>query len=219
MSKSRVARWVAALALAASFSTWAGTGVPDEQLWTELDVIAPLRDKLSVTGIGQVRVSESLDNPTLSALGADLNYKDGAWTFAAGYRHQLTGHRTVDPKVTQIALLMATRAWQLGRSTVLIRARFEDTITASSNPYRMRVRAEYRWKTSDLGPISYLFTNDEVYYQFSNNEFFRNRFQAGMNFLLGKRTGLKLYYQRQDDKLSHPGAINALGLIAAITFD
>jgi hypothetical protein len=219
MTASNFARGLAALALAASFSSWAGTGVPDDQLWTELDVIAPLRDQLSITGIGQLRLSESLDNPTLSGLGADLNYKDGAWTFGAGYRHQLTGHRTVDPKITQIALVMATYAWQLGRSTVLIRARFEDSITASSNPYRLRLRGEYRWKTTQLGPISYLFTNDEVYYQLSNAEFFRNRFQAGMNLVIGKRTGIRVYYQRQDDKLSHPGAINALGLIGAITFD
>jgi Protein of unknown function (DUF2490) len=211
---------LAAAALVASLPAWAGTGVPDDQLWSELDVIAPLGDKTSVTGIAQLRLSEELPNPTYSAGGLDLNYKAGNWTLSAGYRHQVTGDRGEEdyPNITQIALLMATYAWRLGRSTVLFRTRLENTITASSNPWRVRFRGEYRWATPGLGAISYLFTSDEVFYQASDNEWFRNRFQAGMNLIATPRTGIRLYYQRQDSKNTTPGAINALGITAAITF-
>ena len=67
--------------------------------------------------------------------------------------------------------------------------------------------------------MSYLYSNDELFYRFSDNEFWRNRFQAGLNLMLGERTGLRLYYQRQDSQHQTPGAINALGVLAAITFD
>jgi len=198
----------------------AGTGVPDEQLWTELDVIAPVADNTTITGIGQLRLSESLNNPILTALGADLNYKTGEWTLGVGYRHEVTGNRQgEEPDVTQAVRLPATWTRRFGRSTVAIRTMLQNTLTAQSNPWRLRLRAEYRWATEGWGPISYLYTNDEVFYMFADNEFWRNRFQAGLNLRCAEHTSLRLYYQRQDSKDQTPGAINALGVLAVIDLD
>ena len=194
--------------------------MPDEQLWTELDVIAPVTDKTTITGIAQLRLSESLPNPILTALGADLNYKTGEWTLGIGYRHEVTGNRQgEEPDITQVVRLPVTWARRFGRSTVAIRVMPQSTLTASSNPWRLRIRAEYRWATQGWGPISYLYSSDEVFYQFSDNELFRNRFQAGLNLRCGERTSLRLYYQRQDSNNQTPGAINALGVLAAIDLD
>jgi hypothetical protein len=205
--------------LAASGVCWAGTGEPDDQLWTELDVVAPLASNTTITGVGQVRLSESLSNPTLTALGADLSYKYGEWTGSVGYRHQVTGNREgEDVNVTQLALLEGTWARRFGRSTVALRTRVENTLTASGNPWRARFRAEYRWATEGWGLMSYLYTSDEVFYRFDKDEFWRNRFQAGCNLTFSKHTDLKLYYQRQDSKHQTPGAINALGVLAVVTF-
>ena len=198
----------------------AGTGVPDEQLWTELDVIAPVADNLTITGIGQLRLSESLSNPILTALGADLNYKTGEWTLGIGYRHEITGNRQgEEPDVTQVVRLPVTWARRFGRNTVAIRLMPQNTLTASSDPWRLRLRAEYRWATENWGPISYLYSSDEVFYQFSDNALYRNRFQAGFNLRFGERTSLRLYYQRQDSTNQTPGAINALGVLLAIDLD
>jgi hypothetical protein len=226
--ESRAIGWAVIAAIAAGatpLAAWAGTGVPDEQLWTELDVTGPLTPNTTITGIGRVRWSESLPNPTLTSLGFDLNYKTGDWTLSAGYRHELTPERppeTVDGasvKITQVALLMGTYVWRFGRNTLAFRLRFDDTINASSNPYRARFRAEYRWAVEGVRWMSYLYTNDEVFYEFQDEKFFRNRFQAGANLILTKRTSLKVYYLRQDSNNSTPGAINALGLTAAATFE
>jgi Protein of unknown function (DUF2490) len=218
--QSALASVLLTLAAAVPTAAWAGTGAPDDQLWTELDVIAPVATNTTLTGIGQLRLSESLPNPILTALGADLNYKTGEWTLTLGYRHQLTGDRQGEEiNVTQVLRLSATWARRFGRSTIAVRTLLEDTLTASSNPWRLRLRGEYRWATEDWGPISYLYSNDEVFYQFSDDEFWRNRFQAGLNLRCGKRTSLRLYYQRQDSKNQTPGAINALGVLAAIDFD
>jgi hypothetical protein len=204
---------------------WPATGVPDTQLWSELNVTGPLMDKFTITGVAQWRGSDSLPNPTYTAGGVDLNYEGETWEFSLGYRHQVTGHETYDPTVTQIARLTAAHRWKIDRSTIIVRFRVENTITASDNPWRIRLRAEYRWATqglrdiSYLRAISYLYTNDEVFYRFDKDQWFRNRFQAGFNLNLSKLWALKVYYQRQDDLLSHPGAINALGLTAELTFE
>lgn len=215
---------MAALA-ALPIAAWAGTGVPDEQLWTELDVTGPLTTNTTITGIGRVRLSESLPNPTLSSLGVDLNYKAGNWLLSVGYRHELTAERPEENiegrnvKITQVALLMAKYAQRFGRSALVFRFRLDDTIGATSNPYRARIRAEYRWATEGIRWMSYVFANDEVFYEFQDQTWFRNRFRAGMNLILTKRTKLDVFYQRQDSNNSTPGAINALGLTAAVTFD
>jgi len=66
--------------------------------------------------------------------------------------------------------------------------------------------------------VSYLFANDEVFYEFQDAKFYRNRFQTGANLTFTERTSLKVFYIRQDSNNSTPGAINALGLTADVTF-
>jgi|SRR6516165_8878677 hypothetical protein len=206
--------------LAAPAVSWAGTGEADDQLWTELDVVAPIASNTSVTGIGQLRLSETLSNPIFTALGADVKYRYGEWTLSLGYRHQVTGNREgEDTNVTQFALAMGTWAKRFGRSTIAVRTRVENTIAASSNPWRARLRLEYRWATEGWGIVSYLYGSDEVFYRFDTDEFWRNRFQAGCNLTFGKHTDLKVYYQRQDSTHQTPAAINALGPLAVVSFE
>jgi Protein of unknown function (DUF2490) len=215
---------MAVAALAVPLAARAGTGVPDTQLWTELDVTGPVATNTTITGIAKVRVSESLPNPTLTALEADLNHKVGDWWLSIGYRHDATPERpeeTVDGrqvKITQTVKLFGSRAWRFGRNTLALRLRLDDTLNASSNPYRARVRLEYRWATAGLSWMSYLFANDEVFYEFQDQEWYRNRFRAGANLVLSERTDLQVFYQRQDSNNSTPGAINALGLTLDVTF-
>jgi hypothetical protein len=216
-------RWavlLAAAVLGASPGVRAGTGVPDDQLWTEVDVSGPLGQNYILTGVAQLRLSESLANPIYTAGGLDLDRKVGDWMLGIGYRHQVTGnHQGEDVNITQVFRLNATWKYRSGRNTFAIRTRVENTLTASGNPWRVRLRPEYRWATPDWGIVSYLFANDEVYYRFSDDEFFRNRFRAGMNFVFSKRTSLQAFYQRQDTEDQTPGAINAVGLTLEISLD
>lgn len=210
---------VMTLASALPVATRAGTGVPDTQFWSELDVTAPLTTNTTIIGLGQLRLSESLPNPILTTLGLELSYRVGEWTLGGGYRHQVTGnHEGEDVNVTQIALLRATWMRRFGRSALAIRIRLDNTLTAQSDPWRARFRAEYRWSPENLGPVSFLFASDEVFYQFSDNEFFRNRFRIGTNLVLSERTSVRVYYQRQDSKDQTPAAINALGAEFEIAF-
>jgi hypothetical protein len=40
---------------------------------------ARLTTNTTIAGIGQLRLSETLPNPTFTALGLNLNYKAGDW--------------------------------------------------------------------------------------------------------------------------------------------
>jgi hypothetical protein len=214
---------LAPAACALPLAAWAGTGAPDTQLWTEVDVTGPLTTNTTITGVARVRLSESLPNPVLASPGVDLNYKAGEWTLSAGYRYDATAQREPETiggksvKISQVALLMGKRAWRFGRNTLALRLRFDDTINASSNPYRVRFRGEYRWATEGIRWMSYVFVNDEVFYEFQDEKWFRNRFRAGANLMLTERTELEVFYQRQDSNNSTPGAINALGLTLDVT--
>ena len=216
---------MAVATLTVPLAAGAGTGVPDTQLWTELDVTGPVATDTTITGIAKVRVSESLPNPTLTSLEADLNHKVGDWWLSIGYAHEVTPARpeeTVEGKqvnIKQLIRLFGSRAWRFGRNTVALRLRLDDTLDASSNPYRARVRLEYRWATAGLSWMSYLFASDEVFYEFQDQSWFRNRFRAGANLVLSERTDLLMFYQRQDSNNSTPGAINALGLTLDVTFE
>jgi hypothetical protein len=215
---------LAAAALACPFAAWAGTGEPDTQLWNELDVTGPLATNTTITGIAKLRFSESLPNPSLTALEADLNHKVGSWWLSFGYRYDATperdeevvDHKTI--KTSQSLKLYGSRAWRFGRNTLALRLRLDSTLDASSNPYRARIRLEYRWATEGISWMSYLFANDEVFYEFQDQEWYRNRFRAGANLVLSERTDLQVFYQRQDSNNSTPGAINALGLTLDVTF-
>ena len=215
---------MAAAVLALPLATWAGTGVPDTQLWNELDVTGPLATKTTITGIAKVRFSESLPNPSLTALEADVNHKVGDWWLAVGYRYDATPDRAEEVvdhksvKISQSVKLFGSRSWRFGRNTLGLRLRLDSTLDASSNPYRARVRFEYRRATEGLSWMSYLFTSDEVFYEFQDQAWYRNRFRAGANLVLSERTDLQVFYQRQDSNNSTPGAINALGLTLDVTF-
>lgn len=60
--------------LAAPALSWAGTGEPDDQLWTELRVVAPLASTTTVTGISQLRLSETMDAQGEIILAGDVRY-------------------------------------------------------------------------------------------------------------------------------------------------
>jgi hypothetical protein len=129
-------RCLAIATCAAPLAAWAGTGEPDTQLWTEVDVTGPLATNTTITGVARLRLSETEPNPTLLSPGVDLNYKAGEWTVSAGYRYNATAKREPETvggksvKISQVALLLGSRAWRFGRNTLALRLRFEDTIDA-----------------------------------------------------------------------------------------
>jgi len=208
-----------AWAVGATFPALAAPPDPNAQVWSETDFIGSLAKDTTLTGIAIARFGEDVANPTLTALGLQVDHKIGKWTVAAGYRHQVVRHETTGPSISQLAIAMATYSDTFGRSTIAIRARADNTLHSSGNPWRFRIRVEYRWSTPGAAPISYVFVNDEAFYQGSASEWSRNRAQAGMNLRFYRRYDLQVYYLWQNDELSKPARINALGLLLKVNLE
>jgi len=195
---------LASLALAAP--TWALAATPsaDAQLWSEADFVGALTKNISLTGIAIARVAESVHNPTLTALGLGLDGNLGHWILATSYRHELIGHATGGPPISQLATAMAAYTANFDRSTVEIRGRTDNTLNSTGNPWRFRIRGEYRRVSAEVQAISYSFINDEVFYDGSTSDWSRNRAQAGMNLSFIPRTASVLSVAIRSHK--SPGA-------------
>jgi len=197
--------------------TVAATPSRDAQIWSEADFIGFLSKQTTLTGILIGRAGESVPNPTLTALGLQLDQKFRHWSIGLGYRRQAVRHSTGGPDISRLAIAVAAFREDFGRSAVQIRTRIDNTLHSSGNPWRFRLRAEYRWATPGMRPISYLFLNDEAFY--SAGEWSRNRAQGGLGLNLGRGKDLQVYYQWQNDRISNPARINALGLHFDMKFD
>jgi hypothetical protein len=68
--------------------SWAGTGEPDDQLWTELDGGRPPRLEHHDYRNWSTVPERDPVQPDLHCSGRDVNYKYGEWTVSLGYRHQ-----------------------------------------------------------------------------------------------------------------------------------
>jgi hypothetical protein len=192
---------------------------PNAQVWSEADFKGSLAKDTTLTGIAIARFGEDLANPTLTALGLQVGRSVGKWTLAASYRHQVVRHSSGGPTISQLAIAMTTFTDTFGRSTIAIRARADNTLHSSGNPWRFRLRGEFPWSTPGAGPITYLFVNDEVFYQGSAGEWSRNRAQVGLNVRFYRRYDLEIYHQWQNDELSQPARINALGLLLKVNLE
>jgi Protein of unknown function (DUF2490) len=203
---------VAVAVLGAPLATLAVTPSPDAQIWSQADVVGGLTPGTTLTGTLIARAGEALPDPTLTALGLQLDQRLGALILSVGYRHEVDRHSTGGPDVTQLALLETTYVVRADRSTIELRARADNTLHTSGNPWRFRIRGEYRWATRGMDPLSYVFVNDEEFYQASEHEWSRNRAQAGIDLAISRRTDLQLYYQYQYERIGQPARINAMGL-------
>jgi hypothetical protein len=71
---------------------------------------------------------------------------------------------------------------RFGRSTIALRTRVENTITAFQATRGARGSGRNTvGQQVDWGPMSCLYTSDEGFYRFDHYEFWRNRFPAGCN--------------------------------------
>jgi hypothetical protein len=73
---------------------------------------------------------------------------------------------------------------------------------------------------ASLGKFSFnVFAADEVFYDWSVDDWVRNRFSAGGFKKFGKRYTAEVYYLRQNDGRARPGDLHVIGTILKIQLD
>jgi len=79
-----------------------------------------------------------------------------------------------------------------------------------SQRYRNRLKVSHPVKIADT-KID-LFVSDEVYYEWEERAWTRNRFKIGFGRDLGEHGGYEIYYMRQNNGFSRPGDLHVFGM-------
>ncbi len=171
----------------------------------------------SATAILTTRLGVDVPDPTLTAVGLQVDDQRGAWLASATaylvwFRRATDGARsTLWLPALAVTWLPVVHGVQLAE-----RNRIEQVEGIPGNPVRYRNRIGIDWPLAARPPAPHLFLTDEVFYDFSSARWTRNRLQAGVACPLSPSTLLQLYLLRQDSRSGAPARLDVLGLTLAL---
>ena len=185
----------------------------DSQLWSELDATHAITADLSATAIVTTRLGNDLPNPTLAAVGLQLDYRIHSWIASAtGYYVSIRNADTGADATVWLPAAAITYEYHWGRMLLSDRNRVEQLEGLASAPTRYRNRASVDWHLAgSRGPTDF-FIADESFYDFSKDRWTRNRAQVGFQFHLSADANLQVFYLRQNNTYGAPDRLNVLGL-------
>ena len=185
----------------------------DRQIWSEVQFAVPLNKKVDFVLSGTLRIGHNMTRPVDERIGMAFAFKAGKYlTLTPGYtylRTQPTRGRNLSEDRLSFA---ATFKVPVGKFTLTDRNWFERRYRHAqgvSTRYRNRVQIEHPFKLGDT-QLSW-FIADEVFYDWSVNEWVRNRFTIGLSRKFNKHFTGDLYYLKQNDGHSSPGDIHVIG--------
>lgn len=211
----------------------------DTQLWTDVQFTIPLKkgeddkkksfDKIALLLSGTLRVGRNITQPVDERAGVSIEFKFFPShktapglniRFTPGYLYQAAqpseGRKSYESRL----LLGATveYPWRDFKFTDrnLVERRFRNS-QPDSTRYRNRLQIGHpvtlRQKEFNL------FMADEVFYDWSVNEWVRNRFTVGISRKFNDRYTAEFYYLRQNDGRSRPGNLHVIGTLLRIRLD
>ena len=181
----------------------------DNQLWTDVQLAAPVTKSFDFNILGTLRLGRDINRPVDERVGAGFTWKIGKyWTVAPNYLHigmqPVRGRKIWENRLT----LPVTLRFNLDKFRLSDRNQFEHRIRNSglrTNRYRNRFQVEH-----PVGPLS-LYVADEVFYDWAVDRWVRNRFTIGASKVFDKHFTQEFYYLRQNDGVSVPGDLNVIG--------
>jgi hypothetical protein len=216
---------LAALVLASGLSkvpAQARPPVPEEdtQLWNDLQVAAPVTKRVDFNLFGTFRFGRDVSHLVDRRAGVGFSYRAGRLfkqpddflSLAAWYLSVIT-RPTEGRKAHENRLHLAgTLRFPVGQVALSDRNLFERRVRApaDSTRYRNRLQLDYpaRLKDGQFG----VFVSDEVFYDWSVDEWVRHRFTAGVSRRFNRHFTGDVYYMRQNDGRSRPGDLHVIGL-------
>jgi hypothetical protein len=229
ISKSRLRPTLLSFALlalsAGSFNHTVGQAlqpVPekDTQLWHDAQAAVALSSDVDFNLFGTLRFGRDITHLVDRRAGAGFTFKIGKYvrqppdflTLAAWYLNVATRPAEGRKGNENRLHLAATVRLPLGKVALSDRNQFERRLRfpLSSTRYRNRLQLDYpaRLKDGQFG----VFTSDEVFYDWSVDEFVRNRFTVGVTRRFNKHFTADVYYMRQNDGRSRPGDLHVIGV-------
>ena len=188
--------------------------VPEEdtQWWNDLQVAVALSKEVDFNLFGTFRIGRDVTHLVDRRAGAGFSFKVGQYlTLAPWYLNIITrpaeGRKGNENRLNFAATLRVP----LGKFALIDRNLFERRLRfpLNSTRYRNRLQIEHPFKVgkTQLG----WFASDEVFYDWSVDDWVRNRFSIGVSRKFNKHFTGDLYYMRQNDGRSRPGDLHVIG--------
>jgi hypothetical protein len=187
----------------------------DTQSWNDLQFTIPLNKEIDMILLGTIRIGRNVTHPVDERVGVNFRFNMGKYlSLTPGYlyiRMQPAARRNDSEHRFSFA---ATPRIPFKRFTITDRNMFERRIRSpqiDSTRYRNRLQIEVPFKPKDSKWL--FFASDEVFYDWSLNDWVRNRAAIGVRKTFSKKLTVDFYYLRQNDGRSRPGDLNVIGTV------
>lgn len=190
----------------------------DTQIWSEVQITAPLRKKFDLIFKGTFRLGRNVSHPVSESGAIAIAYKATRFlTFETGYQYQAAQPSPGRTSFTSTLSFNGTVKFPLGKFTISDRNQIERRFRNSRSDntrYRNRLRVEYPLA---VGKTKFnVFVSNEVFFDVSAKRWARDRVAVGANKKLNKNLTGELYYMRQNDGRSRPGDLHIIGTILKV---
>jgi len=185
----------------------------DAQSWSELELSLPLNKAVALSLFGELRLERNLRDVGNTRAGAAVSFDLGRhFTLKPIYLYVPDYSPRGRTNYSHRLRLDGTIKFPLRKFTVSDRSRVEWRLRRSredSARYRNRLSVEFPLtvRGAELKP----FVADEVFYDFGDGAWMRNRFSVGVGKNLSDRVTGETYYTLQNERDSRPGVIHVIG--------
>ena len=186
----------------------------DNQQWTEVQLAVPLTKTVDFNLLGVLRIGRDIHRPVDERLGVAFTFRIGKYlSVQPAYLNintQPFEHRRVWENRLSLPL---TVRFPIRKFIVSDRNLFERRIRhpgINSTRYRNKLQVDHPVGPKPLSLSAFI--ADEVFYDWSFDDWVRNRFQVGVSHVFNKHFTGDLYYLRQNDGRSIPGDLNVIGV-------
>ena len=190
----------------------------DTQEWNDVQITVPLNKKVDFLLLGTLRLGRNITHPVDERIGINFSYKINKYfTVTPGYLHiemqPNENQRSREERLSAAGTLTLPKK----RFTLSDRNLFERRFRSpqvDATRYRNRLQLEYPFRLRSQAFT--LVISDEVFYDWSLDDWVRNRFLIGARKSFNKHFAADLYHLRQNDGRSRPGDLNVIGTIFRI---
>jgi hypothetical protein len=185
----------------------------DTQQWTDVQLAVPVTQEIDFNLLGTLRFGRNLSHSVDERVGVGMSVKLGKYfTFTPNYVHigmqPFAGRKVWENRISlPVTLRFDVGKFKLSdRNTIERRYR---TQAVAATRYRNRFQVDHPIAPGGLKLT--LFVADEVFYDWSVDDWVRNRFTIGVTRVYNKHFTQDYYYMRQNDGRSVPGDLNVIG--------
>jgi hypothetical protein len=191
----------------------AQTDQTDTQQWNDVIFSVPITKQIDFNMLATLRIGRDISRPVDERFGLGATFRIGQHlSLIPAYLHSETqpfaGRRGHEDRLNFAATLRFEKNKFRFNDRNLFERRFRSP-QIDATRYRNRFQVEH-----PIGPDRMklsVFVSDEVFYDWSVDDWVRNRFAAGIIKPLNKNITLDVYYLRQNDGRSLPGDLHVIG--------